>query len=287
MCDFLSFVITKGDKPLFLTEPQMSSHSATEVFHKLPPNSYREVEWTTDDPKTITIRSLNREEIPKLKAYILTNYPTRDKLIAAFSEFFEKRNIPYYGQNRIVAKNEVAEVGVAGIAQAGDDGIARAKNHGMARAGNWGIAKAGYKGSARVAKYGTAQADDYGSAIAGESGVARVCDNGYATAGAYGYAIAEEEGKAQAGECGYAIAGAYGRAIAGDEGTAIVGNRGYAQVGKGGTIQITYATENGFSVKMAMAGAGKGFIKPDTLYMVKGGRLARAPEYLQVKGQSE
>ncbi len=85
MCDFLSVLINPDcDKHLKIYPGDLKSHSNGAEIHKLKPGQYREVEWTADDEKSLSVRCLPDDGDHSenwYRACILAKFPTRKKLI--------------------------------------------------------------------------------------------------------------------------------------------------------------------------------------------------------------
>ena len=85
MCDFLSVLINPDcDKELKIYVDDLRSHSETVAAHKLKPEQYREVEWTADTEKSLSVRCLPTDgdhDENWYRACILAEFPTRKQLI--------------------------------------------------------------------------------------------------------------------------------------------------------------------------------------------------------------
>ena len=80
MCDFASFLITNtGEIKVY----DMLSHSETAKFFNLKPETYREVEWTFNNPDSLEVRTMDTDSIifKKARESILNLYPTRQDFL--------------------------------------------------------------------------------------------------------------------------------------------------------------------------------------------------------------
>ena len=84
MCEFASFCVgtITNNEPLKIYVGDYGSHRGIEAGHGLTPNSYRECEWTDDDPASLTVRVEAGEDAQVYRAAILAAYPTRSALVA-------------------------------------------------------------------------------------------------------------------------------------------------------------------------------------------------------------
>ena len=85
MCNFASFVVgtlKSGNEPLAIYVGDYQSHDGIERGHGLAGGSYRECEWTDDDPSSLTVRVEPNEDEQVYRAAILAVYPTRSAMFA-------------------------------------------------------------------------------------------------------------------------------------------------------------------------------------------------------------
>jgi hypothetical protein len=83
MCHFFSFVITEDER--FLTG-NSKSHSGIELGWNLEPCSYREAEWTGENPDYLKVRGINESDSNWYKAAVLSKFKTRSELLATITE---------------------------------------------------------------------------------------------------------------------------------------------------------------------------------------------------------
>jgi hypothetical protein len=86
MCQHVSFCIGRGDEKVYLGISERSHRECAEEFG-LAPDSYVEGEWTSDNPDTLTIRTIPERDGYRdqawYRAVVLAQYPTRKALLAS------------------------------------------------------------------------------------------------------------------------------------------------------------------------------------------------------------
>ena len=84
MCNFASFCVGEitRNELLKIYVGDYQSHDGIERGHGLLPGSYREAEWTDDDPANLIVRVEGGEDEQVYRAAILAVYPTRTALFA-------------------------------------------------------------------------------------------------------------------------------------------------------------------------------------------------------------
>jgi hypothetical protein len=87
MCEFLSVCISIDTRRIYVGN--LRSHSYTVEFHGLAPETYREIEWTGEDEKSLEVRVPPGDSPARYVAAILSKYPTRNDLLQ-----YCLRNVP-------------------------------------------------------------------------------------------------------------------------------------------------------------------------------------------------
>jgi len=87
-------------------------------------------------------------------------------------------------------------------------------------------------------------------------------------------AMAGDDGRAEAGHFGTAFAGRLGQAVAKDYGLAFAGPHGSAMAGDDGVVAIEWF--DGSRRRLAVGYVGEDGIQPDTMYVVRDGKLVRS-----------
>jgi hypothetical protein len=241
MCEFASFVLTKGRE---YWHPTSHSHENIISHHKIE---------HLDSTGTGLVRveiTPNNEDIKNLDSWVFRV----DQDI--FPEWtFHRDPVLERRTREALARRAEAELWFAEICDARE-----------AHVGYYGTATAGYRGTATAGDSGTATAGEGGTATAGDSGTATAGEGGTATAGYCGTATAGEGGTATAGYCGIATAG--------NGGTATAGNGGTATAGNGAIIAVKYW--DGSRYRLAVGYTGEDGIEPGKAYRVNAGRLVEA-----------